>query len=208
MLKKNIPMDENKNIPLEEQGKMPQEEEVRENIITEFGFDEDIDSDRIDKLVEKEMENSKKLSDAIGQKIKHRDRVKELEDKLEKPPVKEEVKIDDDFDKKLDEKLNERLEKKALDELDYSDELKEEIENLSKLKKVSIKQVLRDPYIVSRVEAFEKENETEEASISRSKKSRGKKTFSMDAAPDSDMSTVEGRKEWADYKDEMVKAGY
>ena len=198
---------ETKKVPVEEQAKLPQEEDVRENIITEFGFDEDTDSDRIDKLVEKEMDNSKKLSDAIGQKIKHRDRVKELENNGVKPPVKGEVKIDDDFDKKLDAKLQEKLEMKSLDELDYSDDLKEEIDNLSKLKGVSIKQVLRDPYIVSRVEAFEKESETEEASISRSKKSRGKKTFSMDTTPDCDMNTEEGRKEWADYKAEMIKAG-
>ena len=127
-------MENEKNVPVEEQAKLPQEEDVRENIITEFGFDEDTDSDRIDRLVEKEMDNSKKLSDAIGQKIKHRDRVKELEGNGVKPPVKEEVKIDDDFDTKFDKKLTERLEKEALNELDYSDELKEEIDKLSKLK--------------------------------------------------------------------------
>jgi len=58
----------------------PKEEEVREKVIEEFGFTEDDDSDKIDKLVEKEMEHSKKLSEAIGQKIKQRDKVKELEE--------------------------------------------------------------------------------------------------------------------------------
>jgi len=201
---------EKKEIPEEELGKMPVEEEVRENIISEYGFNEDDDTDTIDKLVAKEMDNSKKLSDAIGQKIKQRDKVKELEDKLgeKKPPVKEEIKTDDDFDKKLDEKLNERLEKNALNDLDYSDELKEEIGTLAKLKKVSIKQVLKDPYIVSRVEDYEKENKTDDASISRKNNSKGKQTLSMDNPPEVDMSTEEGRKTWDDYKKKMVSEGH
>ena len=48
------------------------EDEVRANIINEFGFDESVDADKIDRLVTKEMEFSKKLSSAIGQKIKVR----------------------------------------------------------------------------------------------------------------------------------------
>jgi len=201
-------MDEDKKAQ-EEQGKMPLEEEVRENIINEYGFNEYDDTDTIDKLVAREMDNSKKLSDAIGQKIKQRDKVKELEEKLgdKEPPVKGEIKIDDDFDKKLDEKLTERLEKKVIDELDYSDELKTEIKDLAKLKKVSIKQVLKDPYIVSRVEDYEVENKTDDASISRKNNSKGKQTFSIDTPPEVDMSTEEGRKTWDDYKKKMVSEG-
>lgn len=48
-------------------------EEIRAKIITEYGFDEEADKERIDKLVTKDMEQRKKLSDAIGQKIKYRD---------------------------------------------------------------------------------------------------------------------------------------
>lgn len=201
-------MEEIKKETQEELGKMPLEEEVRESIIDEYGFNEDDDSDTIDKLIAKEMDNSKKLSDAIGQKIKHRDRVKELEGLENKPPVKEEVKIDEDFDKKLDDGINKRLEKKAIDELDYSDDLKAEIENLAKLKNQTVKQVLRDPYIAYKIEEYEKENKTDEASISRTKKTTGKQTFSMDSPPDCDMATEEGRKTWADYKAALVKEGH
>ena len=95
-------MENEKNVPVEEQAKLPQEEDVRENIITEFGFDEDTDSDRIDRLVEKEMDNSKKLSDAIGQKIKHRDRVKELESNVVRTYTDEMSDKNGDFKKKAE----------------------------------------------------------------------------------------------------------
>ncbi len=74
--------------------KVLKEEEVRAAIVTEFGFDETADAEKIDKLVAKEMEHAKKLSSAIGQKIKHRTEAETLkksakpaEDKPPTPPA-------------------------------------------------------------------------------------------------------------------------
>lgn len=65
--------DPNKELAAEQAAlQAPKEEEVRADIISDFGFDESVDGDKIDKLVEKEMSHRKKLSSAIGQKIKFR----------------------------------------------------------------------------------------------------------------------------------------
>ena len=188
----------------------PKEEDIRENIIDEYGFDEIDDADKIDKLVSDKVDSAKKLSAAIGQKIKAREKAAELETKLESATPKEEKPVapaTDDLDEKLDKKLNEKLEKQVLDDLEYPDELTEEISTLAKLKNVSVKQVLRDPYIVNRVEAYEKEQKTEEATISRTNKKGSSKTYTFETPPDVDMNTEEGRKEWDSYKKAMTEQG-
>lgn len=67
------------------------EDEVRASIIQEYGFDESVDSERIEKLTAKEVEHRKKMSQAIGQKIKWRD----LANKPTPPASKPEVKGED-----------------------------------------------------------------------------------------------------------------
>lgn len=69
------------------------EDEVRASIIQEYGFDESVDSERIEKLTAKEIEHRKKMSQVIGQKIKWR----EMANKplAPKPEVKDENKSDD-----------------------------------------------------------------------------------------------------------------
>lgn len=209
-------MDNEQNLTPEEEvtaQEAPQEDEIRERIIDEYGFDEYDDSDKIDKLVEKDVEQAKKLSSAIGQKIKAREKAAELQQQLdEKEPTpaktEEAPSAAEDLDKTLDDKLTERLENNALEDLEYPEELTNEIRDLAKLKGVSVKQILRDPYIVSRVEDHEKEQKAEEASISPTNKKRGKKAYSFDTPPDGDMATDEGRKEHEDWKAEMIKQGH
>lgn len=183
------------------------EEEVRESIIAEFGFDEVDDIERIDKLVEKEMEHHKKLSSAIGQKIKHRAEAEELRTKLnDKPPVekKDPVSLDPEI---ISKTVEERLEKRDLDSLDYPDELKKEIKRIADITQVSIKQAVRDPYIVAKIKDHEKATEAEEASISRTNRTGNGKVASFDNPPDVDMNTAEGRKAWDEWKAKQIKEG-
>ena len=60
------------------------EDEVRSQVISDYGFDETVDGERIDKLVAKEVESRKKLSQAIGQKRKYREEAEKL--KTTTPP--------------------------------------------------------------------------------------------------------------------------
>lgn len=70
--------------PMDDQNevKVRSEEEVRSAVITEYGFDEAEDAERIEKLVAKELDHDKKLSSAIGAKIKHRTEAEELKKKI------------------------------------------------------------------------------------------------------------------------------
>lgn len=213
MSKKYIPMEENKDVTPEEDTAQvaPNESDVREKIINEYGFDEIDDADRIEKLTARELEQQKKLSAAIGQKIKLREQLKAKEEpEIKAPDSKAPASQSDteDLDKKLDEKLNERLEKRELDSLDYPDDLKDEIQKIAKVRGVSIKEAQRDPYIVYRVEDFEKEQKTDEATLQRTNKKGGKKVYTLENPPEVDFSTEEGRKEWEDYKAAMKKAGH
>ncbi len=183
------------------------EEEVRAAVISEYGFDEETDKERIDKLVTKEMENHKKLSTAIGQKIKHRTEAEALRNdpRLKPPPSQDATKTV--APEEVEKVVAQTLEKRDLDSLDYPDELKKEIQRVAKVQNISIKQATRDPYIAFKIGEYEKEQKVQEASIKRTNKSAGKKDYSLDNPPDVDMSTPEGRAEWDAYKAAMVKEG-
>ena len=178
------------------------EEDVRAKVIEEFGFDPDIDQERIDKLVTKEVDNQKKLSAAIGQKIKHRTEAEELRKKLPPPPMEEKKETPD-----VPSLVKAELEKRDLEALEYSDDLKKEIQRVANITGVSVRQAARDPYIVAKIADYEKAQKADEATITRTNRSGGKKEFSLDSPPDVDMSTAEGRKTWDDYKAAMKKAG-
>lgn len=182
-------------------------EEVRAKVITEFGFDEVDDVERIDKLTAKEVENSKKLSAAIGQKIKHRTDAETLRNelRLKVTPATTEVKIDPaDIDKKLDERLAQR----DLDELDVSEALRKDIGEWARFKKIPVKQAARDPLFAPQIAEYEKAQKAEAASISRTNRSSGKTGYTFETPPDVDMATEDGRKEWDAYLADMKKKGY
>ena len=176
------------------------EDEVREAIISDYGFDEETDAETIDKMVEKEVKHRKDLSTVNGQKIKYRDKLPKPEEKKEEPVKKEEP-----SDKSAEEIVKETLEQRDLDDLDYPDELKDEIKRIAQVQQISIKKVLEDPYIVSRTEAHKETVETEEAAISRTNKTGGKVTYSIEKPPEVDMGTEDGRKEWDGYLDWLAK---
>lgn len=176
------------------------EEEVRAKVITEFGFDEVDDAEKIDKLVAKEVEHSKKMSQAIGQKIKYRT---ELEEAKKTPSPAPKVVPPAEVEKVIAE----QFEKRDLEALDYSDDLKKEIQRVAQVQGISIKQAARDPYIVFKIGEYEKENKTAEATIGRTNRSGSKKSYSMDNPPDVDMNTEDGRKTWNEYKTAMKAEG-
>ena len=115
------------------------EEEVRAGIIAEYGFDEEADAERIDKLTAKEMEHSKKLRSAIGAKIKHRTEAEELKKNGAKPQTPKE-------DKKDEPNLTTQ-DTIALAKADVSDEDMDEIISHAKFKGISVRDALKTPYI-------------------------------------------------------------
>jgi hypothetical protein len=133
---------------------MPQvrkEEEIRADIITEFGFDEEADVERIDKLVAKQMESDKKLSDAIGQKIKYRTEKEEL---LKNPPKVEPPKEENKFSPK---------DYLALSQAKVPAEKFDEIQEYANFKKISLAEALNTDYVKDTLKRHEEEKKSAEA---------------------------------------------
>ena len=204
-------MDENKQLTPEELAaeqealKEVKEDEVRAKVIEEFDFDETDDADRIDKLVAKQMEANKALSHAIGQKISQRKAKEEALAALKSgekengiPPTSEEI----------EKSIDARLEERDLQGMDLPDDIKDEVRKISKSLNLTVKKALRDPYIVFKVEEFNKTREDEDATINRTHKIGGKTAFSFDKMPDVDINTPEGLKAHEEWKTAMKKQGY
>lgn len=186
--------------------KEAKEDEVRSQVVEDYGLDEDVDSEKIDKLVQKELQHKKDLSTAIRQKRDWRAKAEETpkpkeEDTTDKGK-KEEEKIDESkFITK--EELDERDRKKDIESLEVSDELKKEVESYAKLHGVSAKQAFSSDYIQFRKGQEDTKSREEEASAGGG---RGTGTVPKISAITNDeelserlkkidMATEEGRKE-------------
>lgn len=180
------------------------EEEIRASVISEFGFDEAADAERIEKAVTKELDHSKKLSKAIGQKIEWRTKATTPK---EPAPTAQEHKPED-IAKTVEATVAKTLEQRDLDSMDYPDNIKSEIKRIAQMTGKSVSQAAKDPYVVSTyIEPYEKEQKTNEAAITRTNRSSGEKKFSLDNPPEVDMSTEDGRKTWDSWLETMRKEG-
>lgn len=136
---------------------VPKEEDVRAEIITEFGFDETVDGERIDKLVAKQMESKKMLSKTIAQKIKHRNEADELRKKLTTTPTP-----------KSEEKGN--LSSKdiiAINRANIHEDDLDEIVDYAKYKKISIAEALKSSVITTLLNDKAEQRKTAEATNTR-----------------------------------------
>ena len=180
------------------------EDEVREKLSTELGLSEDDDSDLLDKLVTKEIGNHKKLSTAVRQKIDWRTKATngKPEDKSQKP-AKAVPMTPEEISKNATDAVEKKFQQRDLDEMDHSDSVKEQILRVSKLSNTSIRKAAEDPYIVSLIETETKQAAIDEAADNGSKK--GKSGVVIDTSKtldpkDFDLSTEEGRTDWAEAK--------
>jgi len=194
-----------------EQGHLEEvkEDEVRAEIISEYGFDEEDDKEKIDKAVSREMGHKKTLSTTIGQKIKYRDQVNKPPKEADAESSKKEE--EGDLDSRVNSGVNKALEKRDLDEMDYPDEIKTAIKKVASTDGISIKKAAQDDFIVSKIDAWNVEQGNEEAAITRNNKGgKPSKTTNSDSdttPPDVDMDTKEGREEYDKWLDEEVKKG-
>ena len=178
------------------------EDDIRTQIISDYGFDEDDDKEKIDKLVKKEVDHKKSLSTVIGQKRKYRDLVnKPKETPKTDPPTPKEEKGKD-----LDKAIAKAIETSKLDDMEYPDDLKKAIAQVAKINEISVRSAVADPYIKAKIELWEKKKEAEESALNRTNKS-GKKSSGDDPMmpPDVDMNTKEGRKEYDEWKARAIK---
>jgi len=166
------------------------EEEI-ENLDSENEEIPDIEDD-IEEVDEEKEELKKKLAEVEEANKQLYARIKKDKEPKEKSKVS-------------DEDILRVLEKRELDELDLNDDIKTEVEKIAKLKGVSIKKALNDPYIVFQKEQFEAKQRAEEASLGSKGRPAMKKDYSAQSPADFDLSTEEGRKEYAKYEEHIRK---
>lgn len=125
---------------------VPKEEEIRAQVIEDYGFDEEADKDRIDRLTQKEVDHRTKLHKAVGQKIKHRDEATRLaalvpEDrKPVVPPVVPPEEKKDEFSS---------MDLYALMQNQVPQEDVPEVSKAAKLLGVTVVEALKDPMVQS-----------------------------------------------------------
>jgi len=117
----------------------------------------------------------------------------EIKPKVNNPNPKE-----SDIDKLLDAKL----EKRELDNLDLSDELKKEVSTYAKVQGISVKKALNSDYISFLKDKENKKELIENASLGSKRKSI-KKDYGEMTASDFDLRTPDGRAEFAKYEEHL-----
>jgi uncharacterized phage infection (PIP) family protein YhgE len=166
-------------------------------------------NDQISSFEEEDVEKLKETNQRLYARAKKAEGF-ELTDgkwiKKPKPEIKPEPKPfiqpkDSDIDKLLDAKL----EKRELESLDISDELKKEVQTYAKVQGVSVKKALNSEYISFLKEKEEKKEKIDNASLGSNRKGTTKKDYSEMKATDFDMTTPEGRKEFDAYRADMRK---
>lgn len=166
-------------------------------------LEEEDDNDEADpeELKQKNKELYARLKKAQGFELKDGKWVKKpVKPNFEKKPAVVPPK-DADIDKLLDAKL----EKRELEALDMSDELKKEVQTYAKNQGVSIKQALNSKYIKFLQEEEDRKERTNNASLGGSSRgSRSKKDYSeVRPATSFNMTTPEGRADFAKYREAM-----
>ena len=181
------------------------EDELKESLAKEFELDPETDEEFLNKLVEREKSNRERLSGAIKQKINWREKFQKASEEPKGTPGKDKKSEDGepDIDKLVDQKLAERFEARELESLELTDELKEEVKELAKLKGISVREAAKLPYILSRIEEAEQEERIKKATPKRTQK--GSFVPSYDPAKplnpdDFDFDTEEGVKAWQEAK--------
>lgn len=145
---------------------LPKEEEVRAEVISEFGFDESVDGEKIDKLVAKQMESKKMLSKTIAQKIKHRKEAEELRTKITPPATATPTGNSDLSSKDIIAITKANIHEDDLDEVvDYA-----------KYKKISISEALKAGVIKTMLKDKEEQRKTAQATATTSPRRSSVKT--------------------------------
>jgi len=171
------------------------QEEIKQELIDKYQLDEIENEDLINTLVTEKLDERKRLSTAIKQKRSWRD-------KATKP---EEKKVDFDpskMDEIIAQKVNEQLDKGVLEKESLSDELKDEVKSYAKLKGITLSKALESEYIKFQIGESDKKAREAGASISpKANRHQSTRDFSQASPADFDVSTEEGQKQHAEYKE-------
>jgi hypothetical protein len=171
------------------------EDDIRSKVIEDYDLDDDEQYELIDKLTLKEVEQRKAFGKVIEQKRKWREQAQSTEEETTQPPKEqgEDVRaiIRDEFSQKY------------IEDLDYPDEVKDEIKRVMKATGKDVKEVSKDPYILHKKEEILREAKNTSASPNSARK--GNTIFDENNPPKFDMSTEEGREQFKDWKKQLIE---
>lgn len=137
---------------------VPKEEDIRAQVIEDYGFDPDVDQERIEKLTNKEIENRQKLSQAIGQKIKHRTEADELRKKVTSTETRTEATQNDTLSAR---------DALILAKANVTEEDLDTVLEWAKFKKLSVSDTLKDPTLKNILATKDEERKTALATQTR-----------------------------------------
>lgn len=201
-------MDQNQNEGLtpeeikaeEEALKEVSEDEVRQRVVSELGLDENDHAEIIEKAVQKELTHIKTKASLTRQKASWRTKA------TEKPkPQSTSQNIDpDEILKKAEERVEQRFEQRDLKSLKLPEQLETLVKSIAKVNGISVLEAASDEYFLLKKEAYEKEQKTTEAAISRNNKTAAQTTFDPNSPPkldpSIDINTPEGKAAYEKYQ--------
>ena len=164
------------------------EEEIRSSIIEKYGLEEDSDNDLIEKLTTDFLAQRKSFSKVVAQKKSWREKVL----KPEAPKKDETTKSPEEIEKMLEEKFFTR----DLEELEYSDDVKDAVKKICKVNNVSVKQAQKDPYIQYLIQQETDEKTLDKSAISQKKNGIPAKDFKPLDPSNYDFTKPEERERW------------
>lgn len=191
-----------------------QEEELRTKLAEDLGIDADDESELLDKLVEREKLNREKLSGAIKQKINWRTKAqgtstepdnKDGKGKTQDGDKNKVVLTEEEFNQRLEERFAER----DLKEMNLPEDIEKLVRDLAKVRSISVREAVKDSYVVAKLDEIKKQEKVDNASPRRS--SNGSyKISDLDLSKplnpaDFDLNSEEGRKAWKDAKAAKAK---
>ena len=172
--------------------------EFRAKIVSELGLvEDDTNKGFIDKVVEREAGLRKGFGKLLGNYKKLKSTVKPPQQSQQQQPQPLDAET---IRKQTEDTVNQQLEQRDLNEMDYPDEIKEQIKTVAKIKNVSVRQAAKDPYIQHLVSQAIAEGRVQEAAIPRTQTSTSSAKPLDTTKPEFDMSTPEGRKAFQDSK--------
>lgn len=180
------------------------EDDVRSSIIDKYNLDEFDDEELINEMTTDKIDEQKKLKTAIRQKIDWRKKAETTSQKEEANEPNEQKTSKETSEETSEDVLEARIEAKfaerELKSLGLDDELKKEVEEYAKLKKVSINDAFNSPYIQFMKEEKLKEVNNDKASIGGRRRTQATKDYSDVKPTDFDLTTESGQKEFAEYE--------
>ncbi len=182
-------------------------EEIKKEIIEKYGFDPEEHEELIEKLTNDKLEDRKRLSTAIKQKRSWRDKFKSTEKSVVKTDKEVKQKINpSDIDSLVEAKLNEKLREKEINDLDFDEEIKKQIETYAKVNNVGIKEATNSNYIKFLIKENKEKEVIDDATISnKHNKNKSVKNYDSMSFNDFDLTTKEGRKDYSEFMEYKKK---